>query len=125
MTLKSTLTILTLLWAGVVLAQKEPVKVKKGYQVEIKTSAVCKMCKEAIESDLIFEKGVKEVNLDVASKILTVVYNEKKTDPNTLRKRVTVVGYHADTLKRDSVAYANLPFCCKDGAHGNDKHEDH
>lgn len=101
-------------------AQQEPVKVAKGYQVKIKTSAVCKMCKEAIERDLTFEKGVKEVNLDVESKILTVVYNKKRTDPTTLRQRVTKVGYHADSLKRDPVAYDNLPFCCKDGAHADD-----
>ncbi|WP_421870944.1 heavy-metal-associated domain-containing protein [Marinoscillum sp.] len=103
-----------------VLAQKEPVKVDKGYKVEIKTSAVCEMCKEAIESDLVFEKGVKEVNLDVDSKILTVVYNEKKTDPLTIRKRVAKVGYNADNVKRDPESYENLPMCCKDGAHDDD-----
>ena len=105
-----------------VFAQKEPVKVDKGYQVEIKTSAVCEMCKEAIESDLVFEKGVKEVNLDVDTKVLTVVYNEKKTDPVTIRKRVAKVGYNADDIKRDPEAYENLPMCCQDGAHEGGHH---
>lgn len=117
---KSLATAIALLIGLAALAQKEPVKVDKGYKVEIKTSAVCEMCKEAIESDLVFEKGVKDVNLDVDSKVLTVVYNEKKTDPETIRKRVTKVGYHADDLQRDPEAYDNLPFCCKDGAHSDD-----
>lgn len=101
------------------LAQQKPAKVEKGYQVEIKTSAVCEMCKEAIESDLIFEKGVKEVNLDVETKVLTVVYNDKKTNAETIRKRVAKVGYHADDVKRDPIAYEKLPMCCKDGAHSD------
>lgn len=119
---KATTTLIALLIGLVAFAQKEPVKVDKGYKIEIKTSAVCEMCKEAIESDLVFEKGVKEVNLDVDSKILTVVYNQKKTDPETIRKRVTKVGYHADEHVRDSTAYDNLPLCCKDGAHSDDNH---
>lgn len=117
------ITTLSLLFISLaVFAQKEPIKVDNGYKVAIKTSAVCEMCKEAIESDLVFEKGVKEVNLDVDSKVLTVVYNEKKTDPETIRKRVSKVGYHADDVKRDPEAYDKLPFCCKDGAHGDGGH---
>lgn len=122
MKIQATITFIALLFGVVAFAQKEPVKVDKGYKVEIETSAVCEMCKEAIESDLVFEKGVKEVNLDVDSKVLTVVYNQKKTDPETIRKRVTKVGYHADNMKRDPVAYDNLPMCCKDGAHSEDEH---
>ena len=117
------ITTLSLLFISLaVFAQKEPVKVENGYKVEIKTSAVCEMCKEAIESDLVFEKGVKDVNLDVDTKILTVVYNDKKTTPETIRKRVAKVGYNADDIKRDVEAYENLPFCCKDGAHGDGHH---
>ena len=101
-------------------AQKAPGKVANGHQIEIKTSAVCEMCKETLEQDLTFEKGVKSVNLDVDTKVLTIVYNNKKTDPTALRKRVTLVGYHADSLQRDPKAYQNLPFCCKDGAHDGD-----
>jgi len=31
-----------------------------------------------------------------------------------------MVGYHADSLKRDPKAYEKLDECCKDGAHDND-----
>lgn len=104
--------------------QSEPIKVVQGYKVDINTSAVCSMCKEAIEYDLAFEKGVKSATLDVPSKVVTVVYNPKKTDADKIRKRITKVGYHADNFERDSVAYEKLPFCCKDGTHA-DEHDPH
>ncbi len=83
--------------------------------VEIKTSAICEMCKERLEKDLTFEKGVKSVNLDLDTKVLNIAYQEGKTNPDILRKRVTKVGYHADSLKRDPKAYEKLDDCCKDG----------
>ena len=99
-------------------AQEPPQKVDDGYLVQIKTSAICEMCQETLERDLAFEKGVKEAKLNLDDKVMSVIYNPKRTDPETIRKRITLVGYHADTLARDSVAYEKLPFCCKDGSHG-------
>ncbi len=106
-----------------VFCQKQPVETTNGYRIDIKTSAICEMCKEAIEKDLTFEKGVKNVNLNLENKVVSVVYNEKKTNPDIIRKRITQVGYHADNMSRDSEAYENLPFCCKDGAHGSKPYE--
>ncbi len=99
-------------------AQKEPVEVDGGYKVEIKTSAICEMCQYALEKDLAFEKGVKEATLNLDDKVMSITYNPKKTDPQTLRQRITLVGYHADTLARNPIAYDKLPMCCKDGSHG-------
>ena len=99
-------------------AQKEPIQVDKGFKIEIQTSAICEMCQYTLESDLAFEKGVKEATLDLNNKILSITYNPKKTDPQVLRERITQIGYHADTLARDQSAYDKLPFCCKDGSHG-------
>lgn len=102
-------------------AQKEPVKVAKGHQVEIQTSAICAMCQHAIEYDLTFAKGVKSADLNLDNKVVTIVYNEDKITPEELRTRITKVGYHADFMARDSIAYENLPMCCKDGNHGTPK----
>ncbi|MFK7952473.1 MAG: heavy-metal-associated domain-containing protein [Ekhidna sp.] len=99
-------------------SQKDPVKVADGFKIEIKTSAVCEMCKEALEYDLAFEKGVKEATLNLDDKVLSIIYNPKRTDPDKLRERVTKVGYHADWMNRIDLSYEKLPFCCKDGAHG-------
>jgi copper chaperone CopZ len=85
--------------------------------VDILTSAICEMCKDAIEYDLIYEKGVKTADLDLESKVITVTYNPKKTSPETIRKRISLTGYHADSILRDKEAYEKLPACCKDGGH--------
>ncbi|MDX1904959.1 MAG: heavy-metal-associated domain-containing protein [Thermonemataceae bacterium] len=81
--------------------------------IEIKTSAVCNMCKSSLETDLKYEKGVKTVKLDVLTKVLTVSYNPKKTNPDKIRKAVTKVGYDADSLPADPKAYEQLEDCCK------------
>ena len=79
----------------------------------IKTSAVCEQCKERIENDLSFERGVKSVKLDIETKIVTVVYNSKKTNQENIRQAITRIGYDADSLKADSKSYQKLPDCCK------------
>ena len=89
-------------------------------KVEIKTSAICGMCKNTIERDLAFEKGVKSADLDLETKVLTVEYNSKKTTPDKIRTRVTKVGYNADDKKRDPKAYSKLPACCQEGGHDGD-----
>lgn len=89
-------------------------------KVEIKTSAICGMCKNTIEEDLAFEKGVKSSDLDLETKVLTVEYNSKKTNADKIRTRITKVGYNADSFKRDAKAYDKLPDCCKDGGHDDD-----
>lgn len=89
-------------------------------KVEIKTSAICGMCKNTIERDLAFEKGVKTADLDLETKVITVEFNAKKTDADKIRKRITKVGYNADKMKRDQKAYDALDPCCKDGAHQDD-----
>jgi periplasmic mercuric ion binding protein len=89
---------------------------KEG-EVKIKTSAQCEICKNRIEKDMAFEKGVKAVDLDLETKILTVTYNEKKTDREKLQNAVTKIGYDADDKEADPKAYAKLPECCKKGGH--------
>ena len=111
-------SILLLFGCSVLSAQQAPTEVSNGYKISIQTSAICEMCQFALEKDLAFEKGVKESTLNLDDKVMTIVYNPKKTDPQTLRERITLVGYHADTLYRDQKAYDNLPMCCKDGSHG-------
>lgn len=84
-------------------------------QVKIKTSAVCGMCKSKIESGLAFEKGIKDVNLDVKSKIATVTYKTNKTSPDKIRLAISKLGYDADEIPADKKAYDKLSPCCKKG----------
>ncbi|MES2591383.1 MAG: heavy metal-associated domain-containing protein [Bacteroidota bacterium] len=99
-----------------------PAKAQEGTaELKVKTSAVCDMCKETIEKELAFEKGVKRSTLDVPSKIVTVVYNPNKTTPEKIRLAISKAGYDADDVKANPKAYNKLDACCKKGAVCNDK----
>src|SRR3954468_587121 len=82
-------------------------------EIKIKTSAICDMCKETIEKNLAFEKGVKKSVLDVDTKIVTVTYNPSKTNPDKIRKAISKIGYDADDIPADPKGYKKLDDCCK------------
>ena len=82
-------------------------------EVKIKTSAVCDMCKETLESNLVFEKGIKKSELDVKSAIINVTYNPQKTNPDKIRAAISKLGYDADDIPADKKAYEKLSSCCK------------
>ena len=88
----------------------------KNVEIKIKTSAVCGMCKDRIEQGLAFEKGIKDVGLDLETKICTVKYNPTKTTPEEIRKAISKLGYDADDVVADEKAYEKLPACCKKDA---------
>jgi mercuric ion binding protein len=90
-------------------------------EVKIKTSAVCDMCKETIEKNLAFEKGIKKSVLDVDSKIVTVTYNPQKTNVEKIRLAIAKIGYDADDVPASKKAYDKLDACCKKGAVCDDK----
>lgn len=85
----------------------------------VKTSALCDECKERIEHDLSFQKGVKSNVVNLDTKEVTVVYNSAKTDPQKIRVAITKIGYDADTLKADQKAFNKLPLCCREPGHMN------
>jgi len=89
---------------------------KKNGEIKIKTSAVCSKCKDRIEQGLAFERGIKDVSLDVDTKIATVKYNPNKTTPDDIRKAISKLGYDADEVPADKAAYNKLPACCKKDA---------
>ncbi len=91
----------------------------KFEKVEIQTSAICGMCKDRLEKNLAFEKGVKSVSLDEETKIITIEFRKGKNDKEKLKKAITKIGYDADDLLADQKAHDKLPACCQKG---NDPH---
>ena len=89
-------------------------KNKKVETVNIQTSAVCEMCEELIvNKNLVFTKGVKYAHMDVKTGLLTVRFRNDKTSIDQLRNLISDLGYSADSVKADSIAYNNLHFCCQ------------
>ena len=83
--------------------------------VEILTSASCVdiCCKDRIEQEMQFTRGVTAVDLDIESQVLTVTFKTKKTDADKLRKAISLIGYNADDVKANKKAHNNLPSCCQ------------
>lgn len=86
---------------------------KKIDTVNIQTSAKCNMCKERLEHDISFEKGVTFVELDNETKELTIVYKTNKNNVEKLKTAITKVGYDADEMLADKKAHDRLPACCQ------------
>jgi periplasmic mercuric ion binding protein len=91
-------------------------QISKTVTVKIQTSAQCEMCKERIEKALVYENGVKNADLDLETKIVTVIYNPKKTTVENLKQAISYVGYDADDIEANIEAYDALPPCCKKNA---------
>lgn len=87
----------------------------KSDTISIKTSVVCGMCKERVEQNLAFEKGIRDVNVNLETKMVLVRFDPRKTNPAEIRKKISKLGYDADEVEADSVAYEKLPACCKKG----------
>ena len=83
--------------------------------VQIKTSAECvaNCCKDGIEEEMQFTKGVTAVNLDVESQVLTVTFKTKKNSVDNIRKIISNLGYNADDVKANESAHNDLPNCCQ------------
>ncbi|MCU0369833.1 MAG: cation transporter [Bacteroidales bacterium] len=89
---------------------------KKNYEeVQIQTSAVCGDCEQRIESNIAYEKGVKKVELDDSTKIVTIGFDPRKTDAGKLRTAISKIGYDADDVAADKEAHDKLPACCQKG----------
>ena len=85
----------------------------KTAEIKIKTSAICGMCKKRIERDLGVTKGVVSSELNVASKIVTITYNTKKTSPEKIKQVISKIGYDADEVTADQKSHDALPDCCQ------------
>ncbi len=100
---------------GIYAWPQEP-KNDKFETVSIKTSAICGMCKDRLEKNIAFEKGVRTASLDDETKVLTIEYRKGKNDRERLKKAISLLGYDADDLPADQKAHDRLPACCQKGS---------
>ena len=113
--LKSIIILLPFLLVTLTVSAQEEKKSKQE-EITIKTSVVCGMCKDRVEHDLAYEKGVKGVSVNLETKEVTVKYDPNKTTPNDIRKAISKIGYDADDVAADPKAYEKLPKCCRKDA---------
>jgi copper chaperone CopZ len=78
--------LVALLGIGSADAQKPKKGEKKSVTVEFVTNIDCEGCAKKVYNTIPYEKGVEDVKVDVATKIVTVTYNPAKTNNETLIK---------------------------------------
>lgn len=77
-----------------------------------KVNGACGMCKKKIETSLRV-KGVKKVNWDKATHVLTITYNPANITLDEIHHRIAAVGYDTDKVKATDEAYNKLDDCCR------------
>jgi periplasmic mercuric ion binding protein len=66
---------------------------KKFAEVIFIVNMHCQNCKDRIEKNIPFEKGVKDLTVDLEKKEVTIVFNPQKTSIEKLKKAVIDLGY--------------------------------
>lgn len=85
----------------------------KNARASIEVDGVCMMCKERIEKACIKTKGVKSAIWNVETHELKLIYDERKTNVETITESILAVGHDTQELKATDEAYNSVHACCK------------
>lgn len=67
-------------------------------QVIFASTIHCETCGKKVEENIAFERGVKDLRVDVPEKTITVVFNPAKTDTLKLKNAIRKLGYEAEIV---------------------------
>ena len=62
----------------------------------------CQNCVKKIKDNLRFEKGVKAINPDLDTKLVTIQYDSEKTNPENLIKAFAKIKYKATVVEPEN-----------------------
>jgi cation transport ATPase len=107
MNMKKVIIVLVLLVTTVTFSQN---KNERGL---LEVDGVCMMCKARIEKAAIRTKGVKSAIWNVDTHELKLVYDARKTNLDSISKKIVAVGHDTKTLKATEAAYNSVHPCCR------------
>lgn len=97
-------------------ANMEQLEVETRIEKNIKTSfwvnGVCEMCQARIQKAALKTKGVKMAKWNIETKILSVIYSDKKCSVDDIKKNLAKAGHDTVEFKATDTAYENLHGCC-------------
>ncbi len=102
------LIIISVLFLGLTAFSQE-----KNYKASIEVDGVCMMCKKRIEKAAIRTKGVKSAVWNVKTHELKLIFDQRKTDLNTIEKSVAAVGHDTKNVTATEEAYNSVHPCCR------------
>lgn len=82
-------------------------------KVAIQTNGVCAECKKIMMEFVPQANGVIGCGYDMNTSKITISYDANRTNPDNLRKFISLLGFDADGVKADAAARAKLPACCR------------
>ena len=86
---------------------------EKNKKLSMEVDGKCDMCKMRIEKAALGVKGVKYALWDIPTHQLSLIIDERKTDPMKIKTALVEVGHDTKELKATDEAYANVHPCCK------------
>lgn len=78
-------------------AQKKKVNYNKTVTFEV--SMTCENCKRTIEKNISYEKGMKDMKVDLEHKQVTLTFDTRKTNEEKIIEAFDKLGYNAVVLK--------------------------
>lgn len=92
------LCLVALMTVGIASAQQKKTE-KQVVTTAFLTDIDCPHCAKKIDNTIPYEKGVKEVKVDVPSKTVTITYDPAKTNTETLIKAMAKIKIKAEVKK--------------------------
>ena len=90
---------LFLLTFALFLAVLTQAQTKKEVAFSTEPEIECQSCVKKIKDNLRFEKGVKAINPDLNTKLVTIQYDSEKTNPENLIKAFAKINYKATVVE--------------------------
>jgi len=85
----------------------------KNEKAIIEVDGVCMMCKNRIEKESLKTKGVKSAIWNLESRELKLIFDARKTNIDSIKKKIITVGHDTKLLKSTIDSYNAVPLCCK------------
>jgi len=86
---------------------------EKNKKLTMEVDGRCDMCKMRIEKAALGVKGVKYAFWDIPSHQLSLIIDERKTNPMTIKTALVQVGHDTKELKATQEAYNSVHPCCR------------
>lgn len=84
----------------------------KNKKITFEVNGKCEMCKTRIEKAALGVSGVKYALWDIPSHQLSVIIDERKTNPMKIKTAIVAVGHDTKELKATDEAYNSVHPCC-------------
>jgi mercuric ion binding protein len=68
-------------------------------EVTFLVSMTCENCRQRIQDNIAYEKGVTDLRIDLEKKLVTIEYRTDKTNPDKLKQAIRKLGYTVTPYK--------------------------